>query len=296
MDKINQFLQSILTTNQVQPESLAWIEEKVEEIKRDFRPNNFFMTFSAASRFFGHQSIQLTQEQQAQMNTFDKQISIQRWKMSQVARIFLLLQIPQDDENTFVEVLRQLWDTADMEEAAALYTALPLLPFPEAFVQQTIEGLRTNIVPVFDAIALHNPYPAQYLPEAAWNQLYLKAAFMGRRIYHIVGIEKRANAQLASTISDFVHERWAAGRTVPPDMWMATPQYLNAPLLKDVKKLFKSNKAIERATAILICQESKLPAAKKILANFGNSTEIMESQETSWEIISNNWYAMYQTM
>ncbi len=42
---------------------------------------------------------------------------------------------------------------------------------------------------VFEAVAHRNPYPAEQLPEAAWNQMVLKALFVGSRLAPIVGLD-----------------------------------------------------------------------------------------------------------
>ena len=88
----------------------------------------------------------------------------------------------------------------------------PLLPYPEHFIDLAIDGLRSNITSVFNAIALHNPYPADYFAEAAWNQMVLKAVFVDSPLSHIQGLDARANDKLARMLGDYAHERWAAGR------------------------------------------------------------------------------------
>ncbi len=72
--------------------------------------------------------------------------------------------------------------------------------------------------PVFEAIACHNPYPFDYFDQAAWNQMVVKAVFVGASIKNIVGITERANPDLRQMLRDLISERHAAGRSVPADV------------------------------------------------------------------------------
>jgi hypothetical protein len=65
---------------------------------------------------------------------------------------------------------------------------------------------------------LHNPYPADYFDEAAWNQLILKAFFTDKDVTQIMGLDERKNARLAQTLADYAAERRAAGRSLPPNI------------------------------------------------------------------------------
>jgi hypothetical protein len=82
-------------------------------------------------------------------------------------------------------VLDQLFGTADVGEQTALYLSLPLLPYAASFKHRASEGIRTNMTVVFNAIALDNPYAAEFMEEAAWNQLVLKAIFVGSPLHRI---------------------------------------------------------------------------------------------------------------
>lgn len=289
MENYTRFIHTIITS-EATPEGLAWLEEKREILQKDFKQSSFFMTFSAVPRFFSHQILSLSSAQVEEANQLRQGFSPQCWTLSQAVRIFLLLQIPYEKEDLFTHTLQQLWDTADMNEATALYAALPVLPFPEALLLQAIEGVRTNITPIFDAIALHNPYPANYFPESAWNQLYLKAAFMNRPIHLIQGIRERANADLAHIVSDFAHERWAAGRSVPPDMWMTVSQFVAPRILEDLKKLLQDTDPIQQLAALLVCQESESNDAKDLLNQFTDWKKHIQNREVSWKGITETWY------
>jgi len=65
----------------------------------------------------------------------------------------------------------------------------------------------------------HNPYPATYLSEPAWNQMILKAFFMDKEVTKIYRLQERLNPALQATLADYVQERLAAGRSVNPALY-----------------------------------------------------------------------------
>ncbi len=100
-------------------------------------------------------------------------------------RTLLLLNFHAEDAAHYLTSIEKLFSAADVAEQIALYQSLPVLPYPEQFKARAIEGLRTNMVTVFNAIALHNPYPMDYFEEAAWNQMVLKALFVESHLSQI---------------------------------------------------------------------------------------------------------------
>jgi hypothetical protein len=139
---------------------------------------------------------------------------------------------------------------------------------------------------VFNAIALDNPYPAEYLEEAAWNQLVLKTIFVGSPLHRIQGIDKRANAALASTLSDFAHERWAAKRQVPVELWRPVGPFINEKNLPDIEKLFTSGDPVQQSAAALACYHSDFPQAKTVLSQYPDFARKVTNKELTWENIS----------
>jgi hypothetical protein len=74
------------------------------------------------------------------------------------------------------------------------------------------------VVPVFEAIACENPFPAAQFPELHFNQMALKAVFLGVALARMLGLAERRTPELARMAEDFAAERRAAGRTVPADL------------------------------------------------------------------------------
>ena len=110
---------------------------------------------------------------------------------------------------------------ATRPEQQSWLKSTPLLPEPERLLAVVIDACRTNILPLFEAIACENPYPARHFPERNFNQMVLKALFNRVALARIVGLAARRNPDFARMAGDYASERRAAGRTVPSDIGLA---------------------------------------------------------------------------
>ncbi|SDK97290.1 hypothetical protein SAMN05421823_10431 [Catalinimonas alkaloidigena] len=249
------FLRDVLSAH-ASPQALAWLAQQQEKYTTDYARRTLYMAFSMVPRFFSKTPLELSGAQHERADELRSGWDPSTWTCDQAARTFLLLLMPTQDEDQYQQTLKQLFDTADMNEQRTLYGALPLLAFPERWVAQTAEGIRTNITSVLDAIVLRNPYPAEHLADPAWNQLVLKSVFTDRPLYQIDGLDKRVNAELAHTLLDYVHERWSAGRTVTPELWRMIGPFLQPESEADIKRLLQSDNPLERQAGMLACWQS----------------------------------------
>jgi len=176
------------------------------------------------------------------------------WNLDQVVRLAILTKLDEKQVDL-------LFETAEMQEAVALTKSLPYLANPSNFLLRATDAVRSNMGPVFDAIAFDNTYPRDYFSEAAWNQLVLKCIFNDKAIHQIIGLEERANAELAMTLSDFAHERWSAGRRVPSQVWRLIPRFMNETLQSDIEKLVQSENPSDVRAASLVKQEVQIPGS-----------------------------------
>ena len=274
---------------QIDDKALSWIQQKIENFEKDFTGsrNAFLMAFSGASRFVPKDVLQISDSDFQRSQELRAGINLKSWTVDQATRTLFLFTVPHEDKDFYLQTLERLFDTAEVNELVALYSALPLLIYPEDLKKRAAEGIRTNMTSVFDAVALDNPYSTEYLEENAWNQLYLKAAFMARPLYRIHGINQRANTELARIISDYAHERWAAGRDVSPEFWRPVAKFMDNTLLADLKKLLTEGTDLEKQAAALVCLESPNTEAKTLLTQYPDLQNQAEQQNFTWLSIAN---------
>ena len=143
----------------------------------------------------------------------------ERWTVREAARVRLVLARADLAEETFATDLEDAFRYADEGELRALYKSLCLLPDNGRFAWRAGEGCRTNIVPVFEAVACDTPFPAEAFDDVAFRQLAIKALFIGAPLYRVHGLDGRLDEELARMALDLVDERTSAGRPIPPELW-----------------------------------------------------------------------------
>jgi hypothetical protein len=245
----------------------------------------FYSTFTAVARFADKKIPVISQKEEESFSQIRKGFSIRHWPPERLIRCWWLLQLPAEDRNKYFQPVEALFLSADMNELVALYSALPLLAYPGSFVQRTKEGIRTNISPVLEAIALHNPYPAEYLDEEAWNQMILKCFFTEKPVEQIIGLDERANPHLAVMLCDYARERWAAGRPVNPQLWRLVGKFINESNFPLIEKLSLQKTISEQQAAALSCADSNFSPAKELLKQHEKFRNEIKLGKLTWNTI-----------
>lgn len=216
----------LILANASSPEAIAWLRSSVDRHKASFHQRSFYYDFSGVSRHFDkQQGISPSTDQLAEIERLAPGLGLADWDEFRLARVILLLVLAEQDRGIYLDTLAQLLNTADIREQAAIYASFSLLPEAPELVSAAIDGLRSNIVGVYDSIALDNPFPSAHFPEAAWNQMVLKALFIQRPLARMVDLDARRNLALAEAIRDLAHERWAAGRDISHEAWRCCEPY-----------------------------------------------------------------------
>jgi hypothetical protein len=260
----------------------AWLREAVASLAGGGTDRDLFRAVSLASRKLGKASLAPSDSELASAAQARAGWDPQLWSVDQAARVRLLLAVRADGD-TFVRRLDQLCATADVDELVAFHLGLPLYPDPPRHRLRAAEGIRTNMKVVFEAVAHRNPYPAEQLPEEAWNQMVLKALFVGSTLDPVQGLDARANPTLARMLGDYAHERWSAGRPVSPELWRCVGPFATGPLLADLERVLATGTPPERAAAVLALRRATDPEAGRLLDRYAAVRDAVAARGVDWK-------------
>ena len=265
----------------------AWLAEQEERLGAGAPQRVFFTSFSAVPRYVGKAPLSLSIEDQAEAEAARAGWRPARWSVDQLGRTLIVLALPAEDAGAYQETLDLLFSAADVGEGVALQQSLPLLPHPERHLERAREGTRSNMTSVFEAVALRNPYPAERFGENAWNQVVLKAVFVGSALHEIHGLDERANARLARILRDYAHERWAAGRSVTPELWRPVGPFATGAALDDLKRVLRQpgDPAQQEAGALALA-DSPDPKAEALLDEHPALKARIAEGRLTWEALS----------
>lgn len=199
------------------------------------------------------------------------------WSVDGAARVAALLAFK--GQRPFADIFKDLRRTSDVAEMIALYRGLPLYPDPESLDFECGEGLRSNLKPVFEAIAHDNPFPRDHFDLHRWNHMILKALFVGSTLNPIVGLDARANPELARILLDYADERRAAERSITPELWRCVGPFADERAMQDMKAAFEGG-GFGAQGAALALTTSTAPGAAGIIAGSPEAASIADGSLT----------------
>jgi hypothetical protein len=172
--------------------------------------------FEEMSRRLGRLSVRLGAEERTWLGALAPGHTVDGWRLDEVGRLAWLLRAAGTlAPGTFEDLVETTWRRGDSLGARAVLKALPLLPRPARFLAVALQGARSSLRPVLEAIACDNPYAAAHFHEVHFNQLVVKAVAADIPLDRLRGLPERVNPELRRLAHAHVAVRRAAGRTVP---------------------------------------------------------------------------------
>jgi hypothetical protein len=272
---------------QAEPDAWSWLEERLAALAAGAPERELYITLGFIPRKLGKADLALAAADRAAADAARADWCVDGWSLDGAARVLTLLTYA--GERPFAETFKQLRRTADARELVAFYRGLPVYPEPASLEAEAAEGLRTNMRAVFEAIAHANPYPRDVFDEHRWNHMILKALFVGSRLDPILGLDRRANPELARILRDYAHERRAAGRPVAPELWRCVgPFATDGEAVEDLARALAGEGAERRAAALALAASpapeaaarlDRAPELKRAIADGTLTWETLEREE-----------------
>ena len=258
-----------------------WLDGQLERLG-DGRDRDLVVTLGLIPRKLGKADLALGPNELAEAEAVRPGWDPRDWTVDSAARVLALLSLPPD-EDAFVATFSAIAPSADAAEAIALFSGLPLYPARARLEAQAAEALRGNIRAVFEAVAHRNPYPREQFDQDRWNQMVLKALFIGSTLCPIQGLDDRANAELARILCDYAHERWAAGRPITPELWRCVGPFARGDMIDDLKRVAASADPREREAAALALVACGRPEADDILKTLEDEARRARVGTLQWD-------------
>src|SRR6266536_809208 len=214
-----------------------WIKEKSLLLNNDANATQLNFAFTAVPRKMGKKIIEITADQEKNIDALLPGFSIHEWTIDRLSRVRLLMNLNSADKDNYIRIIE-------------------------------------------------NPFPSKYLDEPAWNQMVLKAFFTEKNVERIIGLDQRANKRLASILFDYAHERWAAHRTVKPQLWRLVGKFIDENNFSDIQKLFKEGSQSEKKAAALALSESDFMPAKNLLNQTDNLKNAIREKTVTWNSLA----------
>jgi len=266
------------------PEGWAWFESTKDQLltKSVTPQRQLFMAMGQIYRKLGKNDLKLSESDTKEAEAIRPYWQPTGWTVDQAARLSLLILTTPNQE--FSDRLETLSRSADISELLAYYRGLPLFPDQEQYLFRATEGLRSNIKSVFEAVAHYNPYPGEQFDENAWNQMVLKAIFIGSPLWPISHFDKRNNINLAKMLCHYAHERWAASRTISPELWRAVGPFIHEvdSGKSDFLRVAEHGTDNEKMAALLSLQKNQNPIAVDLRNIFESQLPNTETSKTCW--------------
>ena len=282
-EKIRELLDGWLN-KRLEAASYDWVQARCLSV-RSGNVKDLYLGFGLVSRKVPKVELTLNSEEIAEAKNARPGWQLVGWSLHDAARTLLIPEYVPDTVDAFVTVLDRLFAAGEVHELVALYQALPVFPHPERHANRAGEGIRSNMQSLFRAVAHQNPYPSEQLDEGMWNQMVLKCLFVEAPLYPVVGLDSRINAALSQMLCDYAHERWAASRSVHPELWRCVRPELTPGAIDDLKRVLDQGNDLEKQAAGLSLAQSSSGESRELLEKFPELLKQIDAGLLSWQTV-----------
>jgi hypothetical protein len=257
---------------------ISWFRNTIESIRSRSGKDVLARAIGLAPRQLGKADLQLTQHDMARATALRSGLDPSDWSIDQAARIAFAVASHEGNDAAFAAWFDSFCATAGLNELIALCRGLPVYPAAALLEPRAREAVRSGMKPVFEAVAHRNPYPVEWFAEEAWNQMVVKAFFIGSQLWPIQSLDRRGNPHLARMLVDLAQERWAAARPVSGEVWRCVAPYADDAGIAALARAFETGDDKERLSVSLALRGVQSDRLDQVFGRLGLRDQVREIQ------------------
>lgn len=258
--------------------AVSWFRDTIEGIRQESGGDKLAMAIGLAPRRLGKADLPLTSDDRARATALRPGLDPSGWSVDQAARIAFAVAGYAGNEAAFAVWFDSFCGTAALNELIALCRGLAVYPAAALLEPRAREAVRSGMKPVFEAVAHRNPYPVEYFADEAWNQMVVKAFFIGSQLWPIQQLDRRGNPRLARMLVDLAQERWAAGRPVSGEVWRCVAPHADEVGVAALARAFETGDDKERLSVVLALRGTQSDRLDEIFGQPGLQKEVRNIQ------------------
>jgi hypothetical protein len=257
---------------------ISWFRNTIENVRSQSGKDALAKAIGLAPRQLGKVDLQLTSDDKARAMALRPGLDPSDWSVDQAARIAFAVASYVGDEAAFAVWFDSFCATAGLNELIALCRGLPVYPAAALLEPRAREAVRSGMKPVFEAVAHRNPYAVECFTEEAWNQMVVKAFFIGSQLWPIQELDRRGNPRLARMLVDLAQERWAAARPVSGEVWRCVAPHADEVGVAALARAFETGDDKERLSVALALRGTQPDRLDDIFGQPGLQKEVRDIQ------------------
>ena len=189
-------------------------------------------------------------------------MSIGALRVDEAGRVLFLIKLIEGDEAPYARLF-QLYDEGDTESRAACLRALNYIEDVdvESGLKMVLDAGRTYLNELLIAAWCHNPFSSRWLNEHDYHKAVLKALFLEIPVEAFIGLEARADLELAQSLCEYADERLAAGRGIPAPVWIVSALHPRPGLIARLIGMLEHPLPKERHVAAQALKNARDPRA-----------------------------------
>lgn len=221
----------------------AWLAAALEAVAAD--PTAIRGRFPAVGRKVGR----------GPLHGYEDVDDLFAWHVDDAARTLLIAALGDG----LGDELHGLYRHGDAAERRGVLRALEVVDVGDLGEQIVADAVRTNDLRLIAAAM--SPYALERMDDDWVAQAVLKCVFVGIPLQPIRGLDRRVTPKLSRMLAGFAHERVAAGRSVPADIWPLVDRFPPEDELAAIEAELHHDVAERREAAAAALEDRRRAAA-----------------------------------